>query len=177
MNPNSEQWYSFQYGKIETPEGGILHDFDWNMVRGAIDEIRNGPKDKPLCMYLPLTFPHPPYACEDPWFSAIDRDAVPPPIATPDDWSHKSEILKLIYDRQGQQQRDPAWWQEVRATYYAMIARLDHQWGMLCEALKDAGMYNDTALMCFSDHGDFTGDYGLVEKVQNSFETASAACP
>ena len=41
---------------------------------------------------------------------------------------------------------------------------------MLIQALQGAGIYEDTALFFFADHGDFTGDYGLVEKTQNTFE-------
>jgi arylsulfatase A-like enzyme len=34
---------------------------------------------------------------------------------------------------------------------------------LIRDALKQAGMWDDTAFFFFSDHGDFTGDYGLVE--------------
>ena len=38
-------------------------------------------------------------------------------------------------------------------------------------------MYDDTALFFFSDHGDFTGDYGLVEKTQNTFSDCLTRVP
>lgn len=171
------RWYGFNFGKIEVPEGEELCDFDWNMVRGAIDEILNGPKDQSLCLYLPISFPHPPYACEDPWFSAIDRDALPDPAGEPLDWQRKSAMLRMIRENQGLDPEDSQWWRELRATYYAMIARLDHQWGMIVDALQQAGIYDDTAMFCFSDHGDFTGDYGVVEKAQNTFEDRITRVP
>jgi arylsulfatase A-like enzyme len=68
-------------------------------------------------------------------------------------------------------------WTELRATYYGMCARVDHQFGLLMEALKEAGLYDDTAIFFFSDHGDFTGDYGLVEKTQNTFEDCLSCVP
>ena len=49
-----------------------------------------------------------------------------------------------------------------------MCARVDAQYGKILSALKEKGIYDDTAVFTFSDHGDFTGDYGLVEKTQNS---------
>jgi arylsulfatase A-like enzyme len=58
-----------------------------------------------------------------------------------------------------------------------MCARVDHQFGLLLQALRDAGIYDDTALFFFSDHGDFTGDYGLVEKTQNTFEDCLTRVP
>jgi hypothetical protein len=60
-------------------------------------------------------------------------------------------------------------WRELRAVYLGMCARVDHQLGLLRDALKRKGIYDDTALCLFSDHGDFTGDYDLVEKAQNLF--------
>ena len=38
-------------------------------------------------------------------------------------------------------------------------------------------MYDDTAIFLFADHGDFTGDYGLVEKTQNTFEDCLSRVP
>jgi hypothetical protein len=49
--------------------------------------------------------------------------------------------------------------------------------GLVVQALVDAGIYEDTAIFFFSDHGDFTGDYGLVEKTQNTFEDCLARVP
>ena len=48
---------------------------------------------------------------------------------------------------------------------------------LVMEALRDAGIYDDTAVFFFSDHGDFTGDYGLVEKTQNTFEDVLTRVP
>ena len=33
--------------------------------------------DKPFFIYCTISFPHPPYACEDPWYSSIDRKKLP----------------------------------------------------------------------------------------------------
>ncbi|MEK7767668.1 MAG: sulfatase-like hydrolase/transferase, partial [bacterium] len=53
----------------------------------------------------------------------------------------------------------------------------DRQFGLVLEALNSAGLYDDTAVFFFSDHGDFTGDYGLVEKTQNTFEDCLVRVP
>lgn len=58
-----------------------------------------------------------------------------------------------------------------------MCSRVDHQLGLVVQALKEKGIYDDTALFVFSDHGDFTGDYGLVEKTQNTFEDCLTRVP
>jgi arylsulfatase A-like enzyme len=168
--PDSDTFYSHYYGKIDKAPGApYAYDHDWAMIEGAVEQIRQRPADQPLCIYLPLLFPHPPYAVEDPWHSLIDRDKLPDPVPVPD-WSGKPSILPQIYHNMNMQTWSPERWRELRATYYGMCARVDHQFGMIIDALREAGIYDDTAIFFFSDHGDFTGDYGLVEKTQNTFE-------
>ncbi len=175
--PGSDTFHSFYAGRLDTGNDNIYCDGDWANVLGAIDFIRNAPKDKPLCIFLPLEFPHPPYCVEDPWFSAIDRSKLPPRISAPPDWDGKPSLLKGIWERQGMQGWTEERWNELRAAYYGMCARSDHQFGMVVSALRDAGIYDDTAVFFFPDHGDFTGDYGLVEKAQNTFQDCLTRVP
>jgi arylsulfatase A-like enzyme len=174
--PGSDTFYSFYVGRLDAGADGIYADGDWANVFGAIDLIRNPPPDRPLCIYLPLTYPHPPYAVEDPWYSRIDRSALPPRIPSLD-WADKPSILKGIRERQGLHDWTEGRWSELRAAYYGMCARVDHQFGLILDALREAGIYDDTAVFFFSDHGDFTGDYGLVEKTQNTFEDCLTHVP
>ena len=175
--PGSDSYYSFYVGRLDAPEEEPYFDSDWANVQGAIEVIRRAPADQPLCIYLPLTYPHPPYGVEEPWYSLIDRSAMPPRTPTPEDWQGKPSVLNGICDRQGLQGWSEERWTELRATYYGMCARLDHQFGLLVQALRGAGLYDDTAIFVFSDHGDFTGDYGLVEKTQNTFEDCLTRVP
>jgi arylsulfatase A-like enzyme len=107
----------------------------------------------------------------------IDRAAMPPRFPAPEGWEGKPSILKGIHERQNLQSWTEERWTELRATYYGMCARVDRQFGLLMDALREAGMYDDTAVFMFSDHGDFTGDYGLVEKTQNTFEDCLTRVP
>jgi len=171
-----DNYYSFYAGKLDTREEEVYYDSDWDNILAAIDVIQNPPEDQPLCIYLPLSYPHPPYGVEDPWYGMIDRSLVPDriPISS---WENKPSILKGIYQRQNLQNWTEERWQELRATYLGMCARVDHQFGLIVEALKGANIYEDTAIFVFSDHGDFTGDYGLVEKTQNTFEDVLTNVP
>ena len=175
--PDSDTYYSFFVGKLDKGSDDFYYDGDWANVLGAIDFLKNPPKDQPFCIYLPLGYPHPPYAVEDPWYSMIDRHKLAPRRPTPDGWKGKPSMLKGIYERQHMQTWTEDRWTELRATYYGMCARVDHQFGMLMDALKSAGLYDDTAVFMFSDHGDFAGDYGLVEKNQNTFEDCLSGVP
>jgi len=177
----SDTYYSFYYGRLEQDdEEEHYYDGDWANVLGAVELVnsyKSTSGDQPLCIYLPLGYPHPPYAVEDPYYSMINRSRMPPRIPTPEDWNGKPCILKGIHGRQNLQGWTEDRWTELRATYYGMCARVDHQFGLLMEALREAGLYDDTAVFFFSDHGDFTGDYGLVEKTQNTFEDCLTRVP
>lgn len=175
--PGGDTYYSFYAGRLDTGGQRCYADHDWANVLGAIDFIKNAPPDKPLCIYLPLGYPHPPYGVEDPWFSAIDRAKLPPRTLPPDDWNTKPKLLRGIRERQNLTGWTEDRWTQLRATYYGMCARVDHQLGLIIDALRATGMYDDTALFTFSDHGDYTGDFGIVEKTQNTFEDPLTRVP
>lgn len=177
-SPDGDTYYSFYVGRLPDRGGDRrAYDNDWWNVYGAMDLIKNPPSGKPLCIYLPLSYPHPPYGVEEPYYSMIDRSKMPPRIPAPKSWDGKPSILKGIYEKQHLQTWTEDRWTELRATYYGMCARLDDQFRLIMQALKEAGIYDNTAVFLFSDHGDFTGDYGLVEKTQNTFEDCLARVP
>jgi len=176
--PQDDRYYSFYYGLIDVPQGEpYIYDYDWAVIEGAVDFIRNAPPDQPLCIYIALGYPHPPFAVEDPWYSQIDRNKIPPRIPTPDHWDGYPSMMKGIYDLQGLQDWSEERFTELIATYYGMCARVDAQFGMLVEALREVGIYDDTAIFAFSDHGEFAGNYGLVEKTQNTFQDCLTRVP
>ena len=82
-----------------------------------------------------------------------------------------------IFQRQNLQNWDEVRWKELITTYYGMCARVDAQFGMVIEALKETNLYDDTAIFFFSDHGEFAGNYGLVEKTQNTFQDCLTQVP
>jgi arylsulfatase A-like enzyme len=175
--PGDDTFYSFFKGKLDKKGEAVYCDWDWAMVQGACDFLRGYKGSAPLCIYLPLGNPHPPYCVEDPWYDITDRSMLPPRIKAPGSWDGKPSILQGIYRNQGLQGWTEERWSELRAVYYGMCSRLDHQFGMVLSSLKESGAYDDSAVFLFSDHGDFTGDYGLVEKTQNTMEDCLTRVP
>ena len=86
-------------------------------------------------------------------------------------------MLKGIYEKQGLQGWSEERFAELKGTCYDMISQLDERLGELVAVMKETGVYDGTALFFFSDHGDFTGDYGLVEKAQNTFYDCQCNVP
>jgi arylsulfatase A-like enzyme len=173
--------FSFYLGCLKhDPSEGIYRDGDWAHIEAALERIRtysdseSGKAGQPLCLYLPIGYPHPPYGVEEPYYSSIQRNAIPTcyPVG-----EGKPSILDGIRKRQNLGHWTEDKWRELRATYLGMCARVDHQFSLILEALREAGLYDDTAAFFFSDHGDYTGDYGLVEKTQNTFEDCLTRVP
>ncbi len=175
--PDDDTFHSFFKGKIEVPEGEEYHDSDWSNVRGAVEQLKNLPDDRPFCIHLPLMFPHPPIAVEEPYFSMIDRSLVLPRIPEPDDWSGKASMLRGITENHRLGTWSEERWNEMRAVLYGMCARLDAQLGMVIQTLKDIGEYDNTAIFFYSDHGAYVGDYGAIELSQNTFEDVLTRVP
>lgn len=176
--PNAGQHdYSHFIGQLGVDAEVRNYTGDDDDVDTACAKIRYWkPGDAPLCLFLGLNYPHPPYQIEEPFYSAIDRSRLPLRIR-PAECTGKPKMETLI--RQYQQMADytEAEWQELRAVYLAMCMKVDAQFGRLCDALRQAGIYDDSAIFFFSDHGDYAGDYDLVEKAQNCFEDALTRVP
>lgn len=177
-DPGSDTYYSFYRGNIPLAAGEeFFYDSDYAHVLGAVDLIREAPAARPLCIYLSLLFPHLPYEVEEPWYSVIERNKLPPRIPPPRDWSRKPAIMKALFESYNMSGWSEERWTELRATYYGMCARVDHLVGMVVEALRQKGIWDDTLFVFLSDHGDYAGDYGLVDINQNTFEDSLTRVP
>jgi arylsulfatase A-like enzyme len=72
--------------------------------------------------------------------------------------------MSLIRERYGTHRATQETWAEITATYYGMITRLDDQFGRLVEKVKALGLWDRTVTFFFTDHGEYLGDHGLIEK-------------
>lgn len=173
-----KHFYSFYFGEKKTDERGVNYGTDDEAVDASIDFVRGRDKTQPFCVFLGLENPHPPYAVEEPYFSAADRTALPCRAwLTPDQLQRKPKIIREILQRQSLGQLSEDDWADIRGCYLGMCLKVDALFQRLCNALKEQGVYDDTAIFFFSDHGDFTGDYGLTEKTQNTFEDCLVKVP
>ena len=166
-NESDSGFYSFYRGKLGLDQDGKNYTFDDEAVDEAIRLIKNKPDDKPLCIFLGLFYPHVPYQVEEPYFSAIDRKKLPKRIPAPMDMEKHPLAMRILYKNMNLEGLSQEQWDELRSCYLGMCMKVDEQFGKICDALKEEGIYDDTDIYFFSDHGDYAGDYGLVEKAQN----------
>lgn len=152
-------WESYYRGKMLS----VPHDT--KVVDRAIDFI-SGSLTRPFFMMVNINFPHPPYQAPEPYFSMHDRATIPLPAKA--DVSRKPIAAKLMRERCKTDRLSDDDWRELIATYYGMICHGDALLGRMLSALDRAGLRDDTLIVVWSDHGDFAGQYQLVEKWSTS---------
>ncbi|KAL3438431.1 alkaline-phosphatase-like protein [Aspergillus tetrazonus] len=140
-------------------------DYDEAVVLSALKWLECPPRDKPWVLFMPLLFPHCPFQVEEPYFSMYDRSQITNVVSKPEKKTgYEPRYMKTIRERYGTGRATEDMWREVKATYYGMITRLDDQFGRVLAKIDDLGLWKDTVAMFFTDHGEYLGDHGLIEK-------------
>lgn len=147
---------------------------DYRTVDGAIEYLRAGPK-RPFAMWLSLAYPHPPYHAPAPWHDLIDPEALPPLRGA--DLLNKPDFHAHIRRSRRLDEVDPACLRKINAVYLGMIGLVDALFGRLLATVDEAGLADDTVIVFFSDHGDWAGDYGLVEKWPSALDDTMTRVP
>nr|WP_298514217.1 sulfatase-like hydrolase/transferase [uncultured Marvinbryantia sp.] len=172
--PGDKNYYSHFEGRLGLDAQGRNYSADDIAVDAAIDRILHPADERPLCLFLGLMYPHPPYAVEEPYFSMIDRKKLPRRAGRGEG---KPVLQKRLREYMQMDDYTGEDWDELRACYLGMCRKVDDQFRRLCDALKQAGIYDDSAIFFLSDHGDYTGDYDIPEKAQNTFEDCLTRVP
>lgn len=120
---------------------------------------------KPFFLYLSFPEPHNPYQVSEPYYSLFPPGALPPVAVGPEvlpkkgnKWVLQKEMMDMGYP--GYEKEIP----RIRSNYYGMMRLIDDQVKRLVYYLKDKGLYQNTIIIFVADHGDFTGEYGLIKK-------------
>lgn len=132
-------------------------------VEAAIDAIRGWKEgDKPLFIFLPTFYPHAPYSITKHFVDLYDPEKMPDVL--PPDLAKKPQFQALIRHYRELGDADPAVYKKVYAVYLAMCSYSDMLLGRVLDALEETGLAADTTVIASSDHGDWAGDWGLIEK-------------
>ncbi|MBE0673409.1 MAG: sulfatase-like hydrolase/transferase, partial [Bacteroidales bacterium] len=94
------------------------------------------------------------------------KDNIPPMMKSIREGGNKVWNVNKAYD-------DEQLWRNYIGAYYALVTEIDHHVGEILDALDEAGLANETIVIYCSDHGDFVGNHGMVEKTaagQNVYE-------
>ncbi|MBV7338922.1 sulfatase-like hydrolase/transferase [Chloroflexi bacterium TSY] len=155
-----QDWYGFEINNAPF-QGFYYHEHEANprkmegyqtdfLTDLAIDYLQSYHQDKPLFLVLSVEPPHFPLEAPE-TFERFD----PATLETPPSFADSPEMRKLL------------------ATYYAMVENLDWNIGRLREALSSLPTFADNTLtVYFSDHGDYMGTHGAINRKENPHENS-----
>jgi arylsulfatase A-like enzyme len=160
---------------LYTAAGDRRSTSDYLNLQRAFKILERKETDRPFCIFLPLIEPHPPYTIPQDFYNLYSASDVPAPI--PPGLKRKPSFHGGIrkYDRLDR--LDEATFRKIRAVYYGQVSYSDWLMGELLSELEKRGRDKDTAVFLLSDHGDYAGDYGLVEKWPSGLEDCLTHVP
>lgn len=156
---NNSQWDCWVHGgsgknafhyRLPGYETDELTNLLLRYIKERADQSKNG-QAKPFFAVLSVQPPHNPYVAPERFMANYN----PEKLELRENVAHSAPIRK-------EARRD-------LAGYYAMIENLDWNYGRVMDALKNAGLLEDTHVLFFADHGDMHGSHGLYRKT-NPYE-------
>lgn len=138
--------------------------------------------------HLSFIRPHPPFSVPTPYnemydaergpdfsraASIADEAAIHPYVA----WElGRQKLAKFMPGLGGKVAKlDDRDWRTIRALYWGMVSEVDAQLGRIFDALRAAGLWDDTIIVVTSDHGETMGDHFMLGK--GGFFDGSFAVP
>lgn len=155
-------WRATDETEEETPDG--------RTTRRVIELLREH-GDKPFFIAAGFHKPHQPWVAPANFFEqhpiagvelpqepADDRDDIPAPalVGFPDDALHSDDQKR-----------------QAIAAYHATVTLIDHQVGLLLDALGELGLEESTIVVFVSDHGFHLGEHGGMWRKQSQFEEST----
>lgn len=139
-----------------------VYDFDEAVIQTAERWLDTTAKElnKPWVLFLPLIFPHCPFGVEEPYFSMYKGQNLPKPLNFREKTGYEPIYMRKLRERHHLASLTDDIWQEVIATYYGMISRIDDQLGRILLKINEL----NTLTFFFTDHGEYLGDHSLIEK-------------
>ena len=145
-----------------------------NVARALADLAARNASSPPFFVFLPLTAPHPPYGCAGQFYEMYKNAPVSlRPAGLP---GHPDFHARTRFYRNAS-----AWpagtLEDVHRKYLGCVSFADDVFGGLLAGLDALGLYESTAIFVLADHGDYAGDYGLVEKWPSGLEDVLVRVP
>lgn len=123
-------------------------------------------RDQPFFAWVSFAEPHNPYQVPAPYFDLFPPESLPPLHTSTADLAakgHRFPWLRTCWEDAfgADTEKNIA---RTRSNYHGMLRLIDDQFRRLVEGLQARGRYDDTIVLFVSDHGDFSGEYGLIRK-------------
>jgi arylsulfatase A-like enzyme len=143
---NTHEPYLFE-GREDLTHSAFVADKTCDYLKSA------GRADRPFFAIAGFFAPHPPVNPPARFVDQVDINRMPLPVVGPDE-----AVLPFLKDV------SEAQWKKTIAYYLALASHVDACCGRILNALKEAGLEENTIVVFTSDHGEYLGDHGQVQK-------------
>lgn len=143
------------------------------LVTKTIGKIKKY-KDSPFLVMVSIPDPHQPFNVRAPYDTMYNEEdmVIPnsfyqeelPDWADHDEWGRKRYFPMDMEEREQKLRR-------IKAQYCGEVKCIDDNVGRIIKYLKDQNLYDNTIIVFTTDHGEYMGEHGLLEK-NNLFDTA-----
>ena len=175
---NRHEWgdaafFAFDFEMLDCDREEVA---DTLKVRAGIDFLRRRGADAgPFFLFLPLLQPHPGYTTHRDFHHLYDPRDIPD--LRPAGLEGKPDFYALIRKYRRLDELPEDFFRRLNAVYLGMISYTDWLLGELLAVMEELGLFENTVLIVSSDHGDWAGDYGLVEKWPSDYGEALNRVP
>ncbi len=147
-----------------TPLGAEAY-YDTYVGQQAQAYLETYRRDEPWFCWVSFPGPHEPWDTPEPWASLHDPADAPAPRPAPTALAD-DRPRGWLDERLAREQRtfEPEQARQLWANYAGEIALIDDQIGQLLQTLEARGELDRTVIVFTSDHGEHSGDAGLVYK-------------
>lgn len=131
----------------------------------ARDFLREGTGD--VFAHISYVQPHNPFTPPAEYVDRVNVDVIPEPVPAawktdPIPYYQQARYDELTYDTDD--------WRRERQLYFADLAHLDHELGLILDVLRETGRIDDTLFIFTSDHGEMLHDQGLLGKWERHYD-------
>ncbi|MBD3292392.1 MAG: sulfatase-like hydrolase/transferase [Armatimonadia bacterium] len=124
--------------------------------------------DEPWSLFISTPEPHDPYICPAEFYDLYDPDEIDLPASFDDDLDGKPNVLKRMQEVFAPLTEDD--FRQAIACYLGVCSMLDHHTGQVLDALQDSGQWDNTVIVCLTDHADMMGAHRLLTKGVTPYE-------
>lgn len=145
------------YGETEHP---FSDDMTVDRAINAMPELAE--EERPWVLYCGVLGPHDPYLVPRHFLDMYDPEEIEIPVSFWDNMLDKPNLYRRTQDKFAQITTKE--YKEAIRHYLAFCSYEDSLLGKLIDSLKENRIYEDTVIVCLSDHGDYAGEHKLFAK-------------
>ncbi|CAN7758042.1 sulfatase-like hydrolase/transferase [Paenibacillus sp. LjRoot56] len=177
-----DTWDSNKAKVFPFPGPEEWHPDSW-VGRKAVEYIEGYSEEEPLLFWVSFSGPHYPFDPPAVYFDRVDMSRDKRMVRRDHEFEDTTRIHHKSYYGDGrgiadgsysapdyaQQNYNDAYWHQLRKSYYANIAQIDDQIGLILEAVRRR-WGNNVLIIFTADHGEMLGNHGIWGKGDCGYE-------